>query len=221
MKNKYVKRSKISEAKFRRIIMYFCLELDAQKIAALTSLNRNTINRYLGRIRSRLVELCERQAPRRRAADAICSDRRQNEPSLEDLKPSTNGLPVFGIRSRHDHIHTTLLPNGIHRQLRRWIRGGDIGRVPQQWRHYDGIVDLNGRCHYRLGALVSDETDKLTVKAQIEAFLGFARKRLTNFNLNGIDHFYLGLKECEFRFNHRNEDLYQLLLRQFRERPLV
>ncbi|HEX8071734.1 MAG TPA: IS1595 family transposase, partial [Pyrinomonadaceae bacterium] len=25
--------------------------------------------------------------------------------------------------------------------------------------------------------------------------------------------FYLHLKECEFRFNHRDEDLYQLLLK--------
>ena len=57
MKNKYVKRSKISEAKFRKIIMYFALELDSQKIATLTSLNRNTVNRYLSRIRSRIADI--------------------------------------------------------------------------------------------------------------------------------------------------------------------
>ena len=55
----------------------------------------------------------------------------------------------------------------------------------------------------------------------IEAFLGFARKRLTRFHLNGDDHFYLGLKECEFRFNNRQEDLYKLLLKRFRENPLA
>lgn len=61
MKNKYVKRSKISEAKFRKIIMYFSLELDSQKIAALTSLNRNTVNRYIERVRTRIADLCEIQ----------------------------------------------------------------------------------------------------------------------------------------------------------------
>jgi transposase-like protein len=32
--------------------------------------------------------------------------------------------------------------------------------------------------------------------------------------------FYLHLKECEFRFNYRNENIYLLLLKIFRNRPL-
>jgi len=47
IKNKYVKCSKISEAKFRELLRHFSLDLDAQQIASLTNLNRNTVNRYL------------------------------------------------------------------------------------------------------------------------------------------------------------------------------
>ncbi|MBC2732725.1 MAG: IS1595 family transposase, partial [Desulfobacteraceae bacterium] len=32
--------------------------------------------------------------------------------------------------------------------------------------------------------------------------------------------FYLHLKECEFRFNYRDENIYLLLLKMFRNRPL-
>ncbi|MBM4121115.1 MAG: IS1595 family transposase, partial [Nitrospira sp.] len=32
--------------------------------------------------------------------------------------------------------------------------------------------------------------------------------------------FYLHLKECEFRFNHRQSNLYQLLLEMLRQDPL-
>jgi transposase len=32
--------------------------------------------------------------------------------------------------------------------------------------------------------------------------------------------FLLRLKECEFRFNHRRENLYRLLLQILRENPL-
>ena len=32
--------------------------------------------------------------------------------------------------------------------------------------------------------------------------------------------FYLHLKECEFRYNHRREDLYRLLLKMLRDEPL-
>jgi hypothetical protein len=34
------------------------------------------------------------------------------------------------------------------------------------------------------------------------------------------DKFYLHLKETELRFNHRRDDLYSLLLREFRKSPL-
>ena len=44
MNNKYIKRSKISEAKFRELIKCFSLDLDALQISALTGLNRNTID---------------------------------------------------------------------------------------------------------------------------------------------------------------------------------
>ena len=32
--------------------------------------------------------------------------------------------------------------------------------------------------------------------------------------------FYLQLKECEFRFNHRREDLYPIILKICRKSPL-
>ncbi len=44
LKNRYVNRSKISEAKFRELVRYFAADLDASQIALLSSLNRNTVN---------------------------------------------------------------------------------------------------------------------------------------------------------------------------------
>ena len=56
MTNKYKNRSRISEAKFRQFIKYFTLNLEAQKIAMLTRLNRNTVNRNIRMIRERIAE---------------------------------------------------------------------------------------------------------------------------------------------------------------------
>jgi transposase-like protein len=223
MKNKYVKRSKISEAKFRKIIMYFALELDSQKIAVLTSLNRNTVNRYLSRIRSGIAELCEDQASKY----SYCTTAKKGrQTAAQDSLSQTavpDGLPVFGIQSRNAHIYTELLPNGVHLKLRRLISnspGSDPLLLPRAWRHYDGIVDLNGRWHYRLNKDSAQIQAVSEPIGSIEDFLGFARKRLITINLNGADHFNLLLKECEYRFNNRNENLYQLLLKRFREKPL-
>ena len=54
----------------------------------------------------------------------------------------------------------------------------------------------------------------------IENFWGIAKNRLSKFRGIRKDKFYLHLKETEFRFNHRKEDLYHLLLEEFRKNPL-
>jgi len=54
----------------------------------------------------------------------------------------------------------------------------------------------------------------------IESFWGYAKTRLVKFK--GIDKkmFNLHLKECEFRFNNRSKDMYQILLKIFRDESL-
>jgi hypothetical protein len=59
MRNKYVRRSHITEKKFRQLVKLFSLDLDAIQISELSHLNRNTVNRYLKIIRTRIAELCE------------------------------------------------------------------------------------------------------------------------------------------------------------------
>jgi transposase-like protein len=54
----------------------------------------------------------------------------------------------------------------------------------------------------------------------IENFWGVAKTRLSRFRGIRTDKFYLHLKETEFRFNLRRDDLYALLLREFRKSPL-
>ena len=61
-KNKYYNRSRISEAKFREIIKYYSIDLNASQIAKLTNLNLNTINKILHMLRQRIFELSQFQS---------------------------------------------------------------------------------------------------------------------------------------------------------------
>jgi transposase len=63
MKNKYFTRSRISERKFREIIRYFALDIEANKIAKLTGINRNSINKIIKAVRQRVAEYCETESP--------------------------------------------------------------------------------------------------------------------------------------------------------------
>ena len=54
----------------------------------------------------------------------------------------------------------------------------------------------------------------------IESFWDFAKTRFVRFRRLAKHTFYFHLKECEFRFNHRNEDLNKLALKMLREKLL-
>jgi CRISPR/Cas system CSM-associated protein Csm2 small subunit len=63
MLNKYAKRSRISEAKFREIVKMFSIDLEADQTAQITCLSRNTINRYYKTFRERIIKICEHDSP--------------------------------------------------------------------------------------------------------------------------------------------------------------
>jgi len=54
----------------------------------------------------------------------------------------------------------------------------------------------------------------------IESSWSYAKRRLARFNGVARRTFALPLKECEFRFNHRHDNLYLALLKLLREQPL-
>jgi len=62
MKNRYIKRTHISESKFRQLLKLFCEDLTATQISKLMRIERKTINRIIQLIRERIVELAEKES---------------------------------------------------------------------------------------------------------------------------------------------------------------
>ncbi len=54
----------------------------------------------------------------------------------------------------------------------------------------------------------------------IESFWAYAKTRLFKFRGMHPKTFYLHLKETEFRFNYRHENIYKILLKNFKLEPL-
>jgi transposase len=63
MKNRYLKKSHISEAKFRAILRCFCLDLTATNTALLTDVSRNSINRIYALLRCLIASLSINSSP--------------------------------------------------------------------------------------------------------------------------------------------------------------
>ena len=201
-KNKYINRSRISEAKFREVTKYFSLDLDAQKIALLTRLNRNTVNRYVSLFRKRIAEICETETPFKSIIEVDESYFGAKRIRGKRGRGAAGKIPVFGILQRRGKVSPDSV---IH---------------SDGWRGYNGLVDIGYKKHYRIHHGANQFARGKKHINGIESFWAFAKTRLSKFNGLSRNSFYLHLKECEFRFNHRDQDLYLLLLKMFREKPL-
>ena len=110
-KNRYVKSAKISEAKFRTLIRHFVHDLDAQTIASLIGLNRNTVNRYLALIRKRIADFCEQQSPFKGEVEVDESYFGAKRVKGKRGRGAYKKTPVFGILKRGGKVYTEIVPD--------------------------------------------------------------------------------------------------------------
>jgi hypothetical protein len=143
--NKYLKRSKISEAKFREFIRYFSLDLDAHKITFLTGLNRNSVNRYLLLIRKRVAEFCEQSSPFQGEIEVDESYFGAHRVKGKRGRGAYGKTPVFGLLQRGGKVYTEIVPDCARKTLQAIIRGKVEPESiihSDSWRGYNGLVDL-------------------------------------------------------------------------------
>ena len=213
---KILERSRISRKKFRQILLYFSLDLTASQITLLTGLNRNTVNRYLALIRQRIALYCESESPFSGEIELDESYFGARRIRGKRGRGADGKTIVFGIYKRNGKVYTEVVPNCSRKTLYAIIKGKvDVASVihTDGFRTYDGIVDLGYQKHYR----VNHSNNEFAVGTNhingIEGFWGFAKIRLVKFRGMRKSTFYLHLKECEFRFNYRKDNLYSILLK--------
>jgi transposase-like protein len=129
---------------------------------------------------------------------------------------------VFGIYQRNGHVYTEIVPDCSKATLQAIIRGKvAVESVVNSdgWRGYNGLVDI-GYGHFRVDHGKDEFARGPAHVNGIEGFWGIAKVRLAKFRGMAKSTFYLHLKETEFRYNHRNDNIYKILLSLLRNNPL-
>ena len=221
--NRYYRHAKLSERKFRQLLRYFALDLTASDAARLSGLSVRSVNAIYLRLRQRIMEACELDAP---ISGTVEIDESLFGPRGVRGKPgrgASGKTIVFGILERGGRIYTEIVPNCTKKTLQAIIRGRVApGTVVHSdgWRAYDGLVDVGYGKHYRVRHNEGEYALGSNHINGIESFWSYAKRRLAKFNGVPARTFLLHLKESEFRFNHRHGELYRVLLKMLRERPL-
>lgn len=217
---KILKRSRISRAKFRQIVRLFALDLTASQITLLTDLNRNTVNRYLKLIRQSVAAFCESESPFAGVIELDESYFGAKRVRGKRGRGAYGKTIVFGIYKRNGKVYTEIVPN-CSRKTFYAILEGRVDKAStvhtDGFRAYHSLVDLGYKKHYR----IDHSKDLFALGTNhingIESFWAFAKIRLVKFRGMRKSTFYLHLKECEFRFNYRQQNLYSLLLNVVKE----
>jgi transposase len=221
--NKYFVGSHISEPKFRQILKEFCLDSTAAETAKRTGVSRPTINVIYMLLRKRIYRLTLENNKAKINDEVEIDESYFGARRVRGKRGrGANGkVPVFGILKRGGEVHLTIVKNCSKAQLLPILKGKVLegNRVYSDgWKPYDGLV--YNYDHYRVYHSKNEFTRGKNHINGIESFWSWAKRRLNKMNGIHKEYFYLHLKESEFRFNHRKDDLYDILLSELRRNPL-
>jgi transposase len=158
------------------------MDLEATKVADLTALNRNTVNRYFLATRQRIVQVCEQEAPLRGTIEVDESYFGPRRVKGKRGRGAGCKTIVFGIFKRTGKVYTEIVPDATKRTLQGIVHGKVDSRSiihSDSWRGYDGLVDMGYRKPHRV-----HHGDNVFARGRgihsngIESFWGTAKTRL-------------------------------------------
>ena len=222
MKNRYIFHSKIFETQFRVILRMFCDDRTLDEIQSETGISRPTLTRIIRLIRERIVEMSELEA---KFSGEVEVDESYFGPRRVRGKRGRGAgkkVPVVGLLKRGGKVYTKVVENCSRKELLPVIQGKILSEstvYTDAWKSYDSLI-LHGYDHYRIHHHENEFARGKNHINGIESFWSFAKRRLVRANGVRKDKFLLHLKESEFRWNHRKDDMYKTLIGELKARPL-
>jgi transposase-like protein len=173
-------------------------------------LNRRTINRYFQIFREKIFRFSIEAAKLSGEFEVDESYFGAKRVRGKRGRGAAGKTPVFGILKREGKVYVTIVKNCSRAALMPIIQGKILeGSTIHSdgWKAYDGLV-LNGYDHYRVHHSKNEFARGKNHVNGIESFWSFTKRRLSKFNGIASHKFNLHLKECEFRWNYRKENLF-------------
>ena len=223
MKNRYVKHAHISEVIFRKVLKLFCADIPALTAAGLAGLSVQSTQSLYDGLRLRILALTMEEA--RPFAGEVEIDESYFGPRRVRGKRGRGAggkTPVIGLLKRGGKVFTEIVENCSKQALMPIIKGQVLSEATvytDGWKSYDGLV-LDGYQHHRIHHHQNQFARGKNHVNGIESFWSFTKLRLAKLRGIRAQYFFLHLKESEWRWNHRHDNLYLILLKNLRSEPL-
>ena len=223
MKNPYAKKTHFSVRKFRNFLQLFCKELNATQIADFINVSRNTVNLWINRIRMRILLIVEQE--RLTNATNVQMDEMfftRTKEYFPKWRIPYEEVAVFGIIDDRGKVYARIVEKADRSHIFPVIAeccaaaatiftdGGTVYRGLSKLGYNHKFVNHNQMEFARI-----ENGLKITTN-RIEGFWGWTRVRLTKFKGIKWDSLHLHVAESVWRYNHRHENLYKILLKELR-----
>ena len=222
MKNRYLKGAHLSERKVRELIKLFSEDLTATQIANITGISRITVNAYFKLIRTHIAKFCEERNPFQFTNGTAIYHASENGEIVSNGDASKKSF--YGIFKNDETIYTDKIAIIDSEWMYDWLKGKTEGERDIVEKHrlhmYNGIADFNSIRLYRTNDSVTGVTRGKSNIDEIDLFWGMLKSRLIKFRGLNSGTLYLHVKETEFRYNYRENDLFELLMEILHKRPL-
>ncbi|MFT3948627.1 MAG: hypothetical protein QM763_16815 [Agriterribacter sp.] len=207
MKNKLLKGAHLSGRKCGEILQLFCDDLTATQIAEITGVSRVTINNYFKLIRNHIAAHCEKGKTYTTGADNI------SDPAIGY---NSDEHAYYGFSIRNDVIKTQWLKDiraESLQQLQNTKPNATISKITfPEFEHFHAVADCAEWNLYWIGTPQNNLLNQAGLASDIGSFWQHAKGRLLKFRGMSKKTLYLHLKECEFRYNFRNDELFPVLM---------
>ncbi len=211
---RWLNKVRISYKKWFWIIKLFELEVPAYKISQQTKLSYPTSLRALDIIRYSIISQAhdaqEFLGGEIELDETYFGGRRKGKRG----RGAFNKVPVFGIFERRGKVKVEVVKDvsaeSILEMTIKTVRRGSIVYT-DKFRSYDSLMFCGYR-HLKVDHKRRFASGKVYING-LEGFWSYAKQRLIKFHGVSKEKFPLYLKEMEFRYNHRNENLFILLVK--------
>jgi len=153
VKNRYCRRSRISEKKFWQLLRCFAMDFTATDTATLTGISVRSVNSIYLKLRSRIATVCEQQSPLQGVVEVDESYFGPRRVRGKRGRGAYGKTIVFGLLKRDGRVYTEIVPDCTKATLQGVIRGciaPDTVIHSDGWRGYDGLIDIGFDKYFRV-----------------------------------------------------------------------
>lgn len=210
-----MRKSKLTKKEIEKLMEHFVAGTTARTSAELVGVNRNTATKFFNNLRKIIASNIEDNSLLEgeiEVDESYFGGRRKGQRG----RGAAGKIPVFGLLKRKGKVYTKVISDTKSSTLMPIIQHKivpDSIVYTDTFRSYNAL-DITNFKHERINhsKLFADKKNHIN---GIENFWNQAKRHLRKFNGIPKNHFYLYIKECEWRFNFGSPQKLLKILKQW------